>query len=1039
MFVLTLDYVISDHLMFITYSCDHLKSLNKNKLTLQPSVWKVCKQLELVHGTKRGTRSGKWIKELNKTHSLKYVSTKSVKESPPEKLTFGYVNAQSAKRKACELRNFVLDNNYDIFFISETWFGDIGDEVLIKRLTPQGYSFLHCPRKGGKGGGVGLLFRSHLKIVNVTKSVEFESFEYIHVRLTLCKNTLALVCIYRPPPSTKNQLNTSKFYDEFPILLDFFLETEKFLIIGDVNIHYNKKSDPNTKKVLSLLDNRNLKQWINAPTHNKGNILDWAISHRTGDSFISSVEVQDYLLSDHFVISIDTDFSKPKCVPKKIVCRNLKGVSVQNFSTDLSNSELIVDPPNDLNELTELYNSTLSTLLDKHAPLKEKTVIDRNNQGFDEKAQEAKRLKRESERQWRKSGLTVHKQIFRQRKNEYNVIVEQSSAKHIQNELKESINNPKRTFDIVNNLLGKDASSPILPNLDENLAAETISTYFTEKIVNISSDLENAASQLPDTSEDNIDCTGSVLTSFVPVNENTVKKIINKSKKTSCLLDPAPTKFLLQFLDILLPVIVLIINKSLQQGCVPDCLKKAIVKPLLKKPTLDPLQCKNYRPVSNLPFISKILERVIAAQLLDHLNENSYLDKFQSAYRPGFSTETALLKVVNDSLISLNSGDLVLIVLLDLSAAFDTINHNLLLEKLKTTSGLNDLALQWFASYLSNRSQSVLVGSSFSRETELVCGVPQGSVLGPILFSIYTSSLGQLIAKCGVGRQFFADDSQLLNSFSPNPNDVSLVIERLETCCKEIKLWMTKNRLKLNEEKTEAILIGSKENRELVDLKTINVGDATINIVDKVRNLGLILDSNLSMTAHVNHVIKSCYFHLRRLGQIRHLLTKETANAIAVATITSRLDYCNSTLWGIPSRDLERLQKVQNTAARIVAQTNRRDHITPVLRELHWLPVKFRIEYKILCLTYSCLNGESPEYLKELIPRYNPSRNLRSSNQNRLRLPSVEDTNKSRTGGRSFQNSAPNLWNELPENLKNVKTIDLFRKRLKTYLFAEKK
>ena len=1023
--------------MSITYSSDQLKNLNKGKLTLQPSVWKVCKQLDLVHGTKRGKRSGKWIKEVNKNQQLKYVSSKVIKESPKERLTFGYINAQSARGKAFELRNFVFDNNFDIFFISETWFSDIGDEVLIKRLTPEGYSFLHCPRKGGKGGGVGLLFRSHLNILNVEKSSDYESFEYISVKLTLSKNTITLVCLYRPPPSTKNKLKTTKFHDEFSVFLDTFITTDRFLIIGDVNIHYNKKTDCNTSKLINTLENKNLAQLVNAPTHVKGNILDWVISHKTCESFIHSVNVQDKLISDHFLISIETDFSRPKHQPKKILCRNLKGINVNKFSTDLSNSQLVNEPPENLDELTNLYNSTISCLLDKHAPLKEKIIIDRSNQGFDIKAKEAKKKKRDSEKQWRRTGLTVHKQIFRQHKNEYNLILKESNAKNIQDELKESERDPKKTFDIINKLLGKESNLPILPNLDEKTAAETISTYFTNKITQISTDLETAASQLPDKSDNDSECSGTAIYSFTPVDETCVRNIITKSKKTSCELDPAPTKFLLQFLNVLLPILVLIINKSLEEGYVPDCLKKAIVKPLLKKPTLDPLVYKNYRPVSNLAFISKVLEKVIAGQLLNHLNQNSYLDKYQSAYRPGFSTETALLKVINDSLISLNSGNLVLLILLDLSAAFDTINHKLLLDKLQSASGIKDSALQWFSSYLSNRTQTVLVGSSFSSETDLVCGVPQGSVLGPLLFSIYTSSLGKLIESCGVGRQFFADDSQLIESFSPDPNDVSRVVKKLELCCQEIKVWMTKNRLKLNEEKTEAILIGSKENRELVGLKSICVGDAKIEIVNKVRNLGLIIDSNLSMTDHINHIIKSCYFHLRRLGQIRHLLTKETANAIAIATVTSRLDYCNSALFGIPSFEIERLQKVQNTAARIVSRIHKFDHISPVLHDLHWLPVKSRVEYKLLCITYACLYGESPEYLKELIPRYIPPRNLRSANQTRIRLPSVEDTNKSKTGGRSFQNAAPMLWNGLPDNLKSSKSLDSFRRNLKTYLFTK--
>ena len=452
---------------------------------------------------------------------------------------------------------------------------------------------------------------------------------------------------------------------------------------------------------------------------------------------------------------------------------------------------------------------------------------------------------------------------------------------------------------------------------------------------------------------------------------------------------------------------------------------------------LDPSNCKNYRPVSNLPYISKLLERVVAEQLLTHLNENSYLDKFQSAYRPGFSCETALLKVVNDALIDINAGNLVLLVLLDLSAAFDTINHELLLNRLRAAAGIQDLALRWFDSYLSNRCQTVLVGSSFSDKSSLNCGVPQGSVLGPILFSIYTSTLGKVIESFGIGRQFFADDTQLVKSFLPDPEILKDVVTNLELCCLEIKRWMLRNRLKLNDEKTEVILLGPQERRNSINLRSIKVGESDIEIVENVRNLGLFLDADLSMTVHVNTVVKNCYFHLRRLGQIRHLLTKEAANALAVATVLSRIDYCNSTLWGINAYQIDRLQKLQNTAARIVCRTNIRDHITPILNDLHWLPVRKRIDHKILSITYSCVYGTAPEYLIETIPKQQPTRALRSTSQLRIRLPSVDSTNRVRFGGRSFCNAAPKLWNDLPASLKQSKTIQSFRKGLKSYLFLK--
>ena len=206
-------------------------------------------------------------------------------------------------------------------------------------------------------------------------------------------------------------------------------------------------------------------------------------------------------------------------------------------------------------------------------------------------------------------------------------------------------------------------------------------------------------------------------------------------------------------------------------------------------------------------------------------------------------------------------------------------------------------------------------------------------------------------------------------------------------------------------------------------------------IAETVRDLGLVLDADLSMVPHVNHLVKNCNYYLRLLGKLRPLLNTSAAKTCALALIMSRLDYCNSALWGIPAVQLSRLQRIQNSAARIVTGTRKAEHITPVLRDLHWLPIQQRIDHKILSLTYASLHGLAPEYLQELAPSYVPTRSLRSASQCRLRLPSTEGTSKKKYGTRSFTNAAPVLWNALPLHLKEAPSISSFRKQMKTHLF----
>ena len=199
----------------------------------------------------------------------------------------------------------------------------------------------------------------------------------------------------------------------------------------------------------------------------------------------------------------------------------------------------------------------------------------------------------------------------------------------------------------------------------------------------------------------------------------------------------------------------------------PICYRKAVISPLLKKSNLDVNEFKNYRPVSNLPFLSKIIEKAVASQLNDHLNKNRLFEEHQSAYRKCHNTETALVKISNDLLLSADNKDVSILVLLDLSAAFDTIDHCILLNRLRESFGLDGTVLNWLKSYLTERKQCVKIDNYFSSELHLPFGVPQGSVLGPLLYTLYTVPLGCIIKKHNLNYHFYADDSQLYLSIKP--------------------------------------------------------------------------------------------------------------------------------------------------------------------------------------------------------------------------------------------------------------------------------
>ena len=232
------------------------------------------------------------------------------------------------------------------------------------------------------------------------------------------------------------------------------------------------------------------------------------------------------------------------------------------------------------------------------------------------------------------------------------------------------------------------------------------------------------------------------------------------------------------------------INLSLLSGYVPQSFKTAVIKPLLKKTTLDQEILANYRPISNLPFLSKILEKAVANQLCDFLHTNSLFEEFQSGFRVNHSTETALVKVTNDLLMASDKGLISVLVLLDLSAAFDTIDHQILLQRLEYQIGIKGTALGWFKSYFLDQSQFVHVNDESSMQTKVSHGVPQGSVLGPLLFSLYMLPLGNIIRNHLINFHCYADDTQLYLSIKP---DETNHLTKLQACIKDIKNWMTHN------------------------------------------------------------------------------------------------------------------------------------------------------------------------------------------------------------------------------------------------------
>ena len=333
-------------------------------------------------------------------------------------------------------------------------------------------------------------------------------------------------------------------------------------------------------------------------------------------------------------------------------------------------------------------------------------------------------------------------------------------------------------------------------------------------------------------------------------------------KTKSCELDCLPTSTLKAVLPCVLPVITDIINKSLQQGTFVSNWKTAVIRPTLKKPGLE-LTLANYRPVSNLGFLSKVLEKAALEQFMEHCENNNLMPDYQSAYRKNYSCETALIKMVDDLLWSFEKEQATALMAVDLSAAFDTVDHGILLSVLEARYGVSSTALHWFGTYLYPRNCKVNIGKNDSSLCDLPFSVPQGSCMGPVLYLTYASTLQDTVPD-NITLHGYADDHAMKLPFNAKDRRAEKVaIHDLEMCATKINDWMKSNRLKMNPSKTEFILFASVQHLEKCTTTHLKVCDEMMEQSRKIKYLGAILDENLKFKEFVTSRCKIAMWNIQ--------------------------------------------------------------------------------------------------------------------------------------------------------------------------------
>ena len=911
----------------------------------------------------------------------------------------------------------IQDRQSDVVFLNETWLQSEKNSITAEIKT-YGYELLHNIRKDREkdgGGGVGIMVRSSI-ITKQLSAKHYTSFEHTIVKVPLAKKEiLYLISLYR-----LQSVSTVTFMDEFSELLDIYMIPNDLCVIaGDINIHFETQA-ANAKQFKELLDLYGLQQHIEDPTHLKGHTLDVVITPKK-DGFLKEVEISHLDLSDHFLVDFKLEAESNTRQEKVIRYRSLKNVDVVKFGEDVRNKLTALQSHVELGPKVNDYNSTLTNIVGKYATWKTRKIkVVPDAPWFDAEYANLRKLRRNAENKYRRSGLDSDKRLYiTLRKQTIRTSVDKKKA-YVAGKLQQG-NSTKSLYSVVNQMIDRK-KDVVLPKADSDKElANRFQTYFKEKIEKIRASFTTQMGFGLGVSSPNVE----KLTRFEPTNEEEVRQIIKSHGLKCSPEDPVPVELILPNLDIFIPFWVEMVNLSLESGSM-DGLKTGILNPLIKELSslTDTENYKNYRPVTNLVLISKLVERVVQIRLEDHMVRNNLLTTKNYAYRKAHSTELLLLKVVNDLYRSFDMDMPSVVVLLDLSAAFDTVDHDKLLSILEREIGIAGTALKWFESFLRGRTQKVKIGSTYSEEMELLYGLAQGSVLGPPLFKIYIRSLYKYVEPTSFRIEGFADDHQLIKQFLVCLQRKALG-EDIVDCLNHISVWMNEFFLRLNPTKTKILVIAPPSIQLEIIIRGVFLENECIRFVQSAKNLGVVLDDELSFSDHINNVVKSSFLVIKKLSQVKGYLTEEQLQQLISSDVFSKIDYCNSLFYGINSSLIRKMQHVQNCAARLISKRKiASGSLDKFMTDQHWLKVKYRPLYKILLIVHNCLQQNAPEEILELIKLGDSPRtlHLRETNYN------------NKYGCRAFSHAGPKLWNLLPIAIRNEVDTERFKKSLKSFL-----
>ena len=880
----------------------------------------------------------------------------------------------------------------------------------------------------------------------------------------------------------------SVFLQQWERALD---EDKEVIVLGDMNINHlewTREDLPTNNQtyklrpLISALFTRILphgvSQLVTSPTWSRPNQPESGLDHvyTNQPDKLSPVQVLDCGGSDHKLLGCTRYSSSIRRNVRYVTKRCYKNFRSEDFVDEVKKIKWWkVYECEDAELALKLFSDELTKILDKMAPIRTIQIREKYAPWLSCKTKElmterdlARKaaIENKSDEYWKSYKLLRNKvnQFIKNekrnwQKSKFRLCESESDSKQIWKNVKSWLN--WTTSGAPTQLFHKGK----LENSPKNLA-ECMNTYFIDKINNLINDM-------PATEEDPLANLRKLMSGrnrtlkfkpdrnrtfkLKPVHPETVNKLISNLKNSGSVgLDYIDTRIIKLVKTEILPAVTHIINLSIKNSIFPSQFKKAKVIPLHKKG--DKLCPKNYRPVAILPVLSKLLERAVSVQVIEYFESNKLFHPNHHGFRANHNTTTALLQMYDTWVEAMDKGEATGVMFLDMSAAFDLVNHSVLLKKL-LLYGFDLASVKWIGSYLSDRKQTVCVDGTCSALLPLSVGIPQGSIMGPLLYVIFTNDLPESVhghppdqasplehplnvncRNCG-NICCFADDSSYSYS-SKNPDEIC---ENIAEKYSKISDYMGCHKLKLNSDKTHLLVVRSDASRRANQDFPVNLNTQS-EIVEPSQNekiLGGIISQNLKFTDHIqNHeesMLKTLNRRINALKKVSNMASFKSRKMIANGIITSKLTYLIPLWSGCENYLLQSLQIVQNKAARLVTKCDPRTPVKILLTQCGWLSVAQLSVYHSLVLVYKILANKSPQYLYEKLSGNHLSLHYRTrfvTNQDQNQNIRLDPDSKAilEIANRSFKYRVINQWNQLPVEIKQVSKIDIFKKMLRKWV-----